>query len=167
MIITFRYKSLTWIRGSKNLYNVNFFACNCSSDWHDWRVSTQLPRDPTQCICYYFWRFLFFKLTRTWILLGTFFPATQIWHTIYNWNIICQKFEDNCGLNSIKKKYAESIKKKVTGNSQMSPTISFIFVAYFTISFKNSQTTIVLTFLTHNISDIVVCWVTSDTDTKI
>ena len=39
----------------------------------------------------------------------------------------------------------------LAGNSQMAPTIFFDFFNYL---IKNPQTTIALTFLTHNISDI-------------
>ena len=43
----------------------------------------------------------------------------------------------------------------LAGNSQMGPTISFKFSGYIFFHFfiKNPQTTIALTFLTHNISD--------------
>ena len=114
MIITFRYKSLTWIRGSKNLYNVNFFACNCSSDWHDWRVSTQLPRDPTQCILYYFWRV---KLQWLGFCLGVFSqPCRFVTHSIPKISFVKnvrQPWADGLGISG--RKISERIAGTVEG----------------------------------------------------
>ena len=46
-----------------------------------------------------------------------FFENLYLYHTAYSWNIMCQKWEGDCGLwvpnEIILKKYAESLKKIV------------------------------------------------------
>ena len=57
--------------------------------------------------------FLLFSLTKLTSCSLLKFECT--WHTAYSWNIMCQKWEGNCGLwvlnEMILKKYAESLKK--------------------------------------------------------